>query len=922
MATPIQQSALSSGVARDVRPLLDLIDELRSMGIEQDLPLPQIAVMGDQSSGKSSVLEALSGVPFPRGTGLVTRCPCQLTMKRTDTPWRGRIGVQGSDDISSVNSPGELTAAIERVTAALTAGSSGFSSDCIVVEVRAPNVPDLTLIDLPGIVRTVTAGQDARVIGDVNTMIERFLKQERTIVLAIVPANQDVATVDILERALRVDPTGERTIGVLTKPDLVGEGAEDEVVSVLRNERKPLKLGYVMVKNKSAAELKSGRPSDERRYFREHNVWKTLPSELLGIQNLTTKLTKLLTKRIEKVLPELKWELQEQFAETEAAAERLGAPPPETPRERAKLVLRLFADYCSILRHACRGDYREQVLSQNVELRLRSGADRIFHTLEDAIGQQKPEFEAADFTLKLHQELKALRGRELPGLLNSYFFYGFMARHVEMWRPLIEGAKTALYDSSFAATAALATELLPAYPGMAQAVRDQVAEYLDSSADAIAEKIEEVFKHESDPFISKNELSDAILKVRFERFERALDTVMTACGTGPAQAAKTVVAERNQKETQASTAQAKLAESHAATPSEEDKVPDEKERKKKDDLKEHPLKELVLTSLGRWYMANHGVTSMSMVEDMRTVLIAYWGVAAKRITENTCMLFETHLLAVMAEDVEKQLLSLAQTPDGDADTSTIDTLLAQDDDIRKQRENLKKKKDRVAAALNSVGRFAPNLVARPREPKKEEPPKVPTVPTPGVAPTLVVEPEGQLIESFAFTSNGDNAGFIYWLGTSGRRERFQNPHDKGRLRITSSGLEIGTESLLVARKRMPCWTNDMEGSWICVDFGRNRTFKPTHYTLCNGANEPGFDVLSWAFEGYHAPSELWTDLHSPDSPQRDLPSPWGVATFGVSTQASFRYLRIRHTGLNSRATHQLPICAWEFYGHLYAIPTT
>ena len=63
--------------------MLDLIDEMRRLGVEQDLPLPQIAVMGDQSSGKSSVLEALSGVPFPRGTGLVTRCPCQLTMKRT-----------------------------------------------------------------------------------------------------------------------------------------------------------------------------------------------------------------------------------------------------------------------------------------------------------------------------------------------------------------------------------------------------------------------------------------------------------------------------------------------------------------------------------------------------------------------------------------------------------------------------------------------------------------------------------------------------------------------------------------------------------------------------------------------------------------------------------------------------------------------
>ncbi|KAH8059631.1 hypothetical protein JL722_5260 [Aureococcus anophagefferens] len=258
--------------------LLDLVDELRSLGIEQDLPLPQIAVMGDQSSGKSSVLEALSGVPFPRGTGL------------------------GS--------------------------TSGFSTDSIVVTVNAPSVPDLTIIDLPGIVRTATQGQDPRVIGP--------------------------------------------------------------------------------------------------------PVWKTVDRNLLGVANLTAKLTKLLTKRIASVLPELKWELQEHFEETEKETEKLGDPPPAGGMERAKLVLRLFADYSSVLRHSARGDYREQILSQNPRLRLRAVADRVFRQLEQEISEQKPDFEAHDFTMKLHQELKALRGRELPGLLNSYFFYGFMARHAEI----------------------------------------------------------------------------------------------------------------------------------------------------------------------------------------------------------------------------------------------------------------------------------------------------------------------------------------------------------------------------------------------------------------------------------------------------------------------------------------------------------
>jgi interferon-induced GTP-binding protein Mx1 len=145
----------------------------------------------------------------------------------------------------SVDSPAALSKKIEELTNVLCDGRGQvFSMDSIVVRVESPGSPDLTVIDLPGIVRTATAGQDPSVIGQVNALIARYLKQDRTIVLAVVPANQDIATIDILERARVVDPEGVRTVGVLTKPDLVGPGSEGEVLAVLRNERKPLKLGY------------------------------------------------------------------------------------------------------------------------------------------------------------------------------------------------------------------------------------------------------------------------------------------------------------------------------------------------------------------------------------------------------------------------------------------------------------------------------------------------------------------------------------------------------------------------------------------------------------------------------------------------------------------------------------------------------
>ena len=120
-------------------------------------------------------------------------------------------------------------------------------NEFIEIKLRGPDVPDLTIIDLPGIVRTIVDGQNKNVMEQVQNMLSHYLKQTRTVVLAVIPANVDIATSEILEKANQVDPEGERTVGVLTKPDLVDKGAEEEVRQVLMNRSKPLKHGYFML---------------------------------------------------------------------------------------------------------------------------------------------------------------------------------------------------------------------------------------------------------------------------------------------------------------------------------------------------------------------------------------------------------------------------------------------------------------------------------------------------------------------------------------------------------------------------------------------------------------------------------------------------------------------------------------------------
>jgi len=181
-----------------VQPWLDLMDNIRELGVARDLEggIPQIAVMGDQSSGKSSVLEALSGVQFPRGTGCVTRCATEVRMRCcTDNSETFNVSLSWSKqqpEEAGACSREEIGSKITRLTEHLLAsrGAPGrpaaFEKEhAIVVEMQARDVPDLTIIDLPGIIRTVVDGQEDSVIQDVRSLISRYLDQQRTVILAV-----------------------------------------------------------------------------------------------------------------------------------------------------------------------------------------------------------------------------------------------------------------------------------------------------------------------------------------------------------------------------------------------------------------------------------------------------------------------------------------------------------------------------------------------------------------------------------------------------------------------------------------------------------------------------------------------------------------------------------------------------------------
>uniref|UniRef100_A0A671SHD2 Dynamin-type G domain-containing protein n=1 Tax=Sinocyclocheilus anshuiensis TaxID=1608454 RepID=A0A671SHD2_9TELE len=319
-----------------IRPCMDTIDNLRSLGVEKDLALPAIAVIGDQSSGKSSVLEALSGVALPRGSGIVTRCPLELKMIRTkdEDKWHGRISYNKKE--KDIHDPAEVDKIICEAQDEIAGKSVGISDELISLQITSANVPDLTLIDLPGIARVAVKGQPENIGDQIKRLIRTFVTKQETINLVVVPCNVDIATTEALQMAQKEDPEGERTLGILTKPDLVDKGTEETVVDIVHNEVIHLTKGYMIVRCRGQKEIIDQvtlheATAAEDAFFKDHPNFSKLYDE--GFATIPNELRHFLTHNKPKE------QIETKLAETQKELEAYGNGPPSDPAERLSFLI-------------------------------------------------------------------------------------------------------------------------------------------------------------------------------------------------------------------------------------------------------------------------------------------------------------------------------------------------------------------------------------------------------------------------------------------------------------------------------------------------------------------------------------------------------------------------------------------------------
>ncbi|ROI16086.1 Interferon-induced GTP-binding protein Mx, partial [Anabarilius grahami] len=272
--------AFHSHFIESVRPLIELIDSLRFIGIDKDIDLPSIAVVGDQSSGKSSVLEALSGVALPRGSGIVTRCPLELKLRKPKTgPWSATISYSGHKE--TFYDPLKVDNFVRKAQNELAGNTVGICDELITLEISSPDVCDLTLIDLPGITRVPVHDQPDDIGDQIKNLILKYITKSETIILVVVPCNVDIATTEALRMAQDVDPEGYRTLAILTKPDLIDRGAEIDVLNIVQGKVIPLSKGYIIVRCRGQSDINNKIPLGEamemeKTFFRNHRYFRRI----------------------------------------------------------------------------------------------------------------------------------------------------------------------------------------------------------------------------------------------------------------------------------------------------------------------------------------------------------------------------------------------------------------------------------------------------------------------------------------------------------------------------------------------------------------------------------------------------------------------------------------------------------------------
>lgn len=440
------QPERSNGPLKDS---LKLINLLKDGGVEDYISLPTIAVIGIQSSGKSSVLEGLIGLDIlPRSDGLCTRTPIELRLNSSIEEYAVIRLIDNPSQVKEREEKIENFEMLKEIIIKQTDIKAGIKKNIvdkpIIITVYSPKCPDLNVIDLPGIVNNPLEGSDQpKDIDEITWNItKKYCEKENTIMLCVLASGVDITTSEILRYAKKIDPEGKRTMGVLTKLDLMNEGTSAK--EALLGEQVKLGLGFIAVRNRTQKELNDLKVSideayeRERLYFEGHSIYRKL-LDYCGTGTLLSKVSKTLQSEIKKSIPYILNALNMNIEKKKLELERLGPGCPSDYSSKKKLLNRMvdrFSDYYSNIiygRHTSK--YEDKVKEGGIS--TLKGGSLIYQKLNEFLYEEsKEEYKVSSLYTdnEIINKVSVYSGDAFLGKISTHSFINLIETPIEKLR--------------------------------------------------------------------------------------------------------------------------------------------------------------------------------------------------------------------------------------------------------------------------------------------------------------------------------------------------------------------------------------------------------------------------------------------------------------------------------------------------------
>ncbi|KAI1646714.1 P-loop containing nucleoside triphosphate hydrolase protein [Daldinia loculata] len=592
MATALAQdiSQKTSGLVQSSnhRDLLDIVDSLRSHGVSHYVDLPQIIVCGSQSSGKSSTLESLSGIAFPTAEGLCTRFATELILRRGDKP-EIKVHIQPSasrskkerarllaftGETKNQNDFPKIVEAAKDAMGLIGEGSKIFSTDILRIESTSPTAPNLTLVDLPGLFGASDKNQSDDDAALVQDLVVSYMRQRRSIILAVVAADNPFANQPVTKFAREIDPSGLRTLGLITKPDKIDSDSDSEryYVELAQNLNVKLHLGWHILRNRShvtANDTIEERDKREAEFF-AGSVWNTLDKSNLGVGSLRSRLRDILWKQIQTELPGVKTEVQAGIKDCKSKLAMLGKAR-STMREKHTYLQRISSVLSKLVQAAIDGVYADQFFESfpgqqdAFERRLRAHVQKILsgyaekmrvdgHALEIVEDDLEPTRRSSRrYVMRLDylEVVKVLmvecRGRELPGTFNPLVVGDLFSRQCKPWELITQNLVEQIHEAAASTFNRIITEICDNNT-KTRLMKHHIQPALHRLRGDLKDKVDELLEpHLSVHPITYNDyLTETVQDIQTQRHDRKFDDLSNeACKyttkTAPVQATSVIL---------------------------------------------------------------------------------------------------------------------------------------------------------------------------------------------------------------------------------------------------------------------------------------------------------------------------------------------------------------------------------------------